>query len=472
MNRSWFVPTLLVASVAALSGCATGGGAAEEEGEVDSALRDTEYTRSAELFLTQGETLGTIDRFPQALEAAMSEISNDPGNAVGYFQAARAQIGLLNFVAADTLLEMALVLHPGYQEDVDYRRESAWIVAFNASIGFMDADSMEGVLEVLESAEMIFPEKRPEALLNLGVTYSQLGRAEDAIEAFGAALEVLRGPRPDLYRQRGTPDDSAMVRSWLEEEQGMAFNRALLLGEQGRYGEAADEYQAYLERHPGHMSALSNMAASLSAAGMPDSAQAIYDGLLKGEGLGIREYFNIGVGLYLAEDFVRAAEAFREVVEKSPDNRDALLNLTTSLLEAGEYEECVPAARELVDLDGYDQGNYMFLARCLAETGDDMEAGRVVQAGQNLRFMISDAGLDLRAGGGGTVTATLTNKTLEPGTTITIRVHFSGDDGETVGTSSLRVEAPEQGAAEPFTAELASDEEVMGYYFQVIPPRR
>ena len=109
--------TLLVASVPSLSGCATGGGGGGEED--GGAYRESEYTRNAELYLTQAELAEQLDKFQLALDAAMTEIGNDPGNALGHFQAARAQIGLRDYVAADTLLNKALALYPAYRSDVN-----------------------------------------------------------------------------------------------------------------------------------------------------------------------------------------------------------------------------------------------------------------------------------------------------------------------------------------------------------------
>ena len=467
MNRSRFLSTVLVASVLALSGCATGGGGGGGDGGGSDAYRDSEYTRTAELRLTQAELAGTLDNFQLALDAARKEIANDPGNALGYFQAARAQIGLEDFVAADTLLEKAVELHPPYQGDVDLYRETAWIAAFNASTGFADVDSLQASLELLEAAEMIFPVKRPEALRNMGVLYEQLGRDDEAIEAFGTALEVIRGPRTEDMMQQ----DSMMAQGWLEQEPVLASNLAMLLTNQERYVEAADQYGAYLARHPGDIAALSNLAAALAAGGMPDSAQAIYDNLLVGEELEIRDYFNIGVGLYMADNLEKAAEAFQQVVDVSPQNRDALLNLTTTLYQAEEWEACVPVAQQLVELDVYAEENYAMLARCLNETGDGLGAGAVIEDLQSLTFEITDAALSPKVGGGGTVTAELTNKTVAPGAMITVLVHFNGRDGATVGTRSLRVEAPEQGESVSFRADLTSEEQVMGYYFLVVPPR-
>lgn len=483
MNRSRYMPTLLAASALVLAGCASGGGGAggSLSGGVEDALDENEFHRSAEVFLTQAEALGAGDKFSEALQAARDAIAQDPENARGYYQAARAQIGLADFAAADTLFSRAVELFAAYEDDVRMQRESAWIQAYNAHIEPFDANLLDVAVERLEDAEAINPGRRPEALINLGAFYIQLGRADEAIDAFAAALDVIRSPR---LQEMLPTEDSTMVRGWLDRETVVAFNRAQLLTDAERFDEAAAEYETYLETYPDNVEALSNMAAVLSAAGRVDDAQAIYDNLLAGENLGIRDYYNIGVGLYDNEDFANAAVAFGQVLEVSPRNRDALLNQVSSLYLAEDYEGCVPAAMKLLDLDGFNRESHTTLGTCMARAGNQQEAvehlcrGRDPQAEVSgcegvdpLAFDVGNPVLETRSEGGGTVTAEFTNNSLEPGTEVTIRVHFSGADGAAVGTQSQRVPAPGQGETVAFQADLVSEEQVMGYYFQIIPPR-
>ena len=482
MNRSGFLGALVVAGSLVLSGCASGGGGGGEG--VVPAYRESDFTRNAELALTK--TIMTPDPalYQEALDWALREIASDPGNSVGYYQAARAHIGLYDYVAADTLLEMAKALYPAYRDDVEVRREEAWINAFNASIGLLDEDDVEAGIERLESAEMICPRMRPEALINLGVSYERLGRDEEAIEAFGAALEVIRGPRPQEMMAR----DSSLAASWLEKEASVAFNRAMLYTNNELHHEAADEYGRYLAGNPGDITALSNLAGAVVAAGMPDSAQAIYENLM-GKNLGISNYSNIGVALYRVGNYERAAEAFQLVLDASPQSRDALLNLTTTLYQAERWHECVPVARRLIEVDPYATDHLLILARCVAFAGDEQEAAEIIENYKAMAFNMSETSLTPNVDGGGTVTGNLTNYTLDPGGTVTILVNFLGD-GESVGTSSVRVEVPAQASRDEATGEscepvdhearcttafrvdLDSDAAVTGFYFQVVPPRR
>lgn len=475
MNRSSFGLFLTVGTAVALSGCASGGGGGGGGGEEGNPPRENDDTRSAELFLTQAETLGDPSRFQNALTAAMAAIMEDSTNSLGYFQAGRAQIGLGDHVAADTLFEMATELYPGYEQDVRIQRETAWIALFNSAIEPLDAGNSEEGMRFLESAEVIFPGQRPEALINLAVTYNQVGRIDDAIDAFGAALAIIRGPRMEEA-------DSVTAASWAESEMNVSFNRAMLLSQQERYDEAIGEYERFLEGNPGDVSALSSLASVLSEAGMADSAQAIYDNLLSGAAeLGMRELFNIGVGLYGAastasepgvdqELYGRAAEAFQQVAEVAPENRDAVFNLAQSLYEAGNWDALIPVARELLDLDGYNPDSYTILAQGLVETDQSQEAVQILQSREGLAFRIEESQLTPRTAGGGSVSGQLVNNTLDPGTVVTIRVHFNGEDGAEIGAIDIRVTAPAQGAAELFRADLTSDESALGYYYEVVSP--
>lgn len=467
MNRSRYVPTLLAAGALMLAGCASsGGGGGGGAGGAGDGLRDNDYTRSAELFLTQAE-LGSGERFQDALDAAMNSITEEPMNPIGYYQAARAQVGLWDFVAADTLFNKALELHPPYEPDIEFLRSQAWKAAFNAGLAPMDAGNVEQSIEMWEAAEVIYGGRYPQALINLASYYPEVERVDDAIDAYGAAIEVLRDSATIAIMEA----DTALGDEWPTYERNLVINRSVLLAQQERFAEAASDLGVYLESNPDDIEILSNRAAILVEAGMPDSAEAIYDNLLSGEELGAGRYFNIGVGLYNSDNLPRAAEAFAKVLEVSPQHREAAFLLAYTLNLADDFEPCVPAALALLDLDPYHQDNYQIAARCLAGTDRGQEAAGYLQDMQNLAFSIGNPQLAIGAEGGGTVTAEFINKSLEAGTPVTVRVHFNGDDGATVGTATQRVEAPAPGETTTFQADLVSDQEVVGYYFQIIPPR-
>ena len=460
MINSRFAIALAAAGVLVFSGCASGGGGG---GAGDGAPGDNDYTRSAELFLTQAQSLGMVERYQEALDAAMNSIMDDSANARGYFLAARAQVGLADYVAADTLFAIALELYPGYDSDIRVEREQGWINLFNEAIGPLDTENHEVGIRLLESAETIFNGRRPEALINLGVTYNNAGRPEDAIASYRRALEVLRGPAM-------ADADSATAADWRQREQSVTMNLALLLSRSDRYDEAAAAYETYLASNLDDMSARASLASVLSESGQVDAAQAIYDDLLSATGLEMRDYFNIGAGLYNAEVYDQAAQAFGAIVEVAPENRDAVFNLAQSLYENEEWETLIPIAELLMELDGYNYDSYLILSRALLMSGNSDVAQEVYTTGEELSFRLSNSQLQ-PTGNGAIIVGDLVNKTLEAGTTVTIRVHFNGMDGAEIGTTDIRLTAPEPEAAEPFRVDFSSDEDVLGYYFEVISPQ-
>ncbi len=424
---------------------------------------ENELTRTAELYLTQAQTLGMPERYGEALDAALNAIANDSANAMAFFLAGRAQLGLGDYAAADTLLDRALALYPGYEQDIRVERESTWIDLFNEAIGPLDVGDHEAGIMLLEEAEMIFPMQRPEALINLGVSYNNAGRVDDAIDAYAAALEVLRGGDEAMV-------DSATAADWSSRIASVTSNRAMLLANAERYEEAEATWREYLAENPTDIPARSSLAGVLSLADQPEEAQAIYDELLgMAEELGLREYMNIGIGLYQAEVFDRAAAAFAEIAGVAPENRDAVFNWAQSLYEAEAWEELVPVARQLVELDEWNKDGYTILARALLDAGTSEEATEIYNRGEELPFNIT--GSQLQPGGGGaTIFGELINNSLPPGGEITIRVHFNGMDGADIGTTEIRVAIPDQDMAQAFRGEFSSDEEVMGYYYEVLNP--
>ncbi len=498
MVRSRFEIVVFAACAVLLAGCASsggGGGGAGGGGDGGAAVggggtrpRETGNTNTATFLLAQaaGAEENAADRYRSALEAALRAVNEGPGNPLGYLLAGRAYIGLgqhlpadsmiVVYLAADSMLTSAEALYPTYLEETAIDRENAWINLFNAAIGPLDAGQTAQGIRLLETAEAVFVDMRPEALFNLGITYGNEGRFDEAVDAYGAMLEVVRGPRMEEV-------DSATADSWRAREQAATYNRANILNRAERYEEAATTYAEYLESNPGDVQALSGLAGALASSDQADSAQAIYNTLLDADGLGITDYMDIGVGLYRSAQtvdttvvdprpiYAEAARAFQAVVDISPRSRDGVFNLGQSLAEAEDWEPLIPVSEQLMELDPYNPQTYLLRALALNGVGQQEEAIEIYEQSDSLDFTLDGYMLTPRTGGGGAVSAMLTNNSLDPGTTVQIRAHFSGADGSEVGTVDIRVDAPAMGGTLPVEADLSSGEAVTGYYLEVLSPR-
>lgn len=503
MVKSRFEIVMLAACAVLLTGCAAGaggggggvgGGGTGAAGGGGARPRETGNTNTATFLLEQARSLNEADRTEEAeeryrgaLDAALRAVQENPGNPLAYLLLGRSQVGLGPFLSADSLIAVTLSadsmlgraeeLYPAYLDETRINRENAWINLFNASIESMDAGNTGTGIRMLETAEIVFPRTRPEALHNLGVTYGNEGRFDEAIDAYGSVLEIIRGRIEEV--------DSATAASWRMREQNATFNRANILTLAERYDEAAATYGEYLESTPGDVQALSGLAGALASSGQADSAQAIYNSLLDTPGLGVRQYMDIGVGLYRSAQSVdtavvdpkpiyrEAARAFEFAVDITPRGRDAVYNTAQSLAEAEDWEALMPFTERLMELDPYNPQTYLLRALALNGTGAQEEAIVVYTQADSLDFTVTypQPSLAPRTGGGGVASGLLTNNSLEPGTAVQIRVHFSGEDGSEAGVVDVRVNAPDQGVTQPFEADLSSDELVAGFYVEVLSPR-
>ena len=440
MVKSRFEFVMLAACAVLLTGCAAGGGGGGgvgggggggvAGGGGGGAVRPSETgtTRTATFLLVQAEGAeNPAAGYQNALTAALNAVSENPNNPLAYLLAGRAHLGLGRYLAADSMLTRAEEMYPQYLEETGIDRENAWINLFNAALEPLDAGNVDEGVRLLETAETVFPRMRPEALHNLGVTYGNEGRFDEAIDAYGTVLEVIRGRIEEV--------DSATAASWRSREQNATFNRANILTLAERYQEAATTYAEYLESAPEDVQALTGLAGALASGGQADSAQAIYNSLLDASGLGVRQYMDIGVGLYRSAQsvdtavvdpkpiYAEAARAFGFAADISPESRDAVSNMAQSLSEAEDWATLLPITDRLLELDPYNTQTYLLRALALNGTGEQEEAITVYTQGDSLDFRLEypPASLTPRTGGGGVASALLTNNFLDPGTPVELR---------------------------------------------------
>lgn len=457
---------VLAVSLALVGGaCASAGGG----GGGGISPRDDENTTAAQLYLTQAqaaETEAAADSaYQRAFDAAIQSVPGDTANPNprAYWQAGRAAGALGRYELADSLLSTATELYPDYQEDAQALREQYWIEAYNGAIEPLNQGNVERAVELFEGANTIYPMQRAEAYLNLGSAHARLGNADQAAEAYQNAIEVIRSDAIERV-------DSTTAAQWRQNEELAVFNLGQALAQSGQFTEAVDVYQSYLENNPDNVAAISNLAVVLVNAEMPDSAMALYNDLLERPDLSSRDYFSAGVGLYQIERHDRAIEAFRGALELNPDSRDALFNLVQTLFTAERWEEVVEESERMLELDRYNSNVYKMRAKAMVEAGDQQAAGRVIEELQSLPLEISGLQLQPVTGGGASLTGVVTNRSLDQGTPITIRAHFSGPQGSEVGTQETTVQAPAQDGTTRFEVTFSSSQEVDGYYYEVVQP--
>jgi tetratricopeptide (TPR) repeat protein len=447
---------LATATLITGAGCAAsgGGGASAPAGPVlpggevlEEGIRprDNSHTRSADLALTQAQS--TTDeaviqqRYQEALVAALDGITADAENPKSYYQAGQAYVGLNDFIGADSMLTKAEELHPRYVLETEPWRERGWANAYNQGIIPMNSGDLEAAAELFEQAGAIY-QGRPEALLQAMLEES---REEDLADTINAPI----------WEQH-----------WEIATTGLG--QTLTFAE--RYQDAADLFGELLEGDPSNTTLIGNLANNLSELGMPDSVQALYDNLLSDPDLGERDFFNAGVGLYQIENYEGAARAFSQAAEMNPFNRDARLNLAQALSIDEKFEELIPAASALIEVDPRNALGWIFLTRAFSETEQTAEANRIFTEYQAIGYEIEDLGMRPDPDGGALISGSLKNTSLEPGTTVSLRFHFGGPDNTEIGTLDIQVQAGDVDQLQVFQGEFLSSEMVTGYLYEVIAP--
>jgi tetratricopeptide (TPR) repeat protein len=395
------------------------------------------------------------------LTAATEGISADPQNPKSYFQAAQAYVGLDDFAGADSMFTKAEELHPRYVLETEPYREQGWANAYNAAIVPLNEGNLEAAAELFEMANRLYPE-RPEAFLQLGSLYSRMNEPARAAEEFQTAMDILEESKEVQMM------DTAAAPIWEQhwEIATSGLGQALTFSEQ--YQEAADLYGQLLEEDPNNAQLMGSLASVLTELGQPDSVQALYDNLLARPDLTERDFFNAGVGLYQIEQYDKAAEAFRTAAEMNPFNRDARLNLAQTLHIAEQYEALIPASQDLLEVDPLNGLGWIFLTRAYSELGQTEEANTVFQEYQSIGYEVEEIRLDGNPDGGARITGQLKNTTGEPGTPVTLRFHFGGENGQEVGTLDITTQLPAVEQYQVFTGEFNSPELVTGYRYEVV----
>lgn len=484
--------------LALLLACSLGGALFPAAASAQRKPSNNMWTRSARLYLDRAQTNPRFDEkrdlYLQALEAIKNGITEDPGNAQVWLIAGQVYVQLDSAAQAHEAFTKALELYPDYEKEVDTERRNAWARWHNNGVSALQQQNVELAIKQFESADLIY-DKMPNARLQLGGLYARQGDTERAIAAYRGALEILRGPAAQAVpaRQR---------EQWRENEEAAAFNLAQLLANAGRDEEAAQAYRDFLEREPQNRTAKTNLAIVLGRMGRTDEASEIYTELMSQPDMSDGELFSIGIGLYNANEFARAAEAFRKSLALNPHSRDALYNLaqalyrqSTQLEEMREkasgdeqmkaasdlgklYAELQTVTEKLRGIDPQNRNIMLLLAQAYRGQGDltvddaatsdswREKALAVLREQEDLPFEVS--GVRMTPGEGKVkITGNIANMKLEAGTPVKIRLTVLDKNGATVGSGEVTVQAPAAEQSAPFETEIQVSGAAAGWKYEV-----
>lgn len=240
------------------------------------------------------------------------------------------------------------------------------------------------------------------------------------------------------------------------------FNQAVVYGGRNDHTRAAAAYRAALatlERLP---------ADSANAAEIAETRASSLSGLL-----------NAGAHYFSTNEFARAGELFAEVHRLDPNHRDAWYNHALSLYKLERWQELIPVASRLVQIDPLNYNARIILFNAYKGISDAAKASRntavesanrtlavsTLSAADSLPVQLDQVQLSTREDGA-RISGTVKGAAARAGTPIRLNFTFFGPSGP-VGTQSITVNAPAKDATTPFEVALPTTSPVTGYSYRV-----
>ncbi len=195
----------------------------------------------------------------------------------------------------------------------------------------------------------------------LGALCLQLGRAEEAVEAFGRAIAIAPD-KSDYYNHLGAAygglgqHDQAVtsLRRAVQiapHEATAHYNLGTALRNQGRLEDAVVSFRHAIAADPNASEAHYNLGNTLRELKRLDEAEASFRAALRTRPTYVKAIVNLGNVLREQERLAEAIETLRSAVAIDPQYAKGHLNLGTVLRDAGDYAEAIECLRRAVALD-------------------------------------------------------------------------------------------------------------------------
>jgi tetratricopeptide (TPR) repeat protein len=421
-------------------------GALAQEGDcVEGGNRNT---RSAEvefsLAASRTDTRPQEERYRRALEKLEENWSLPEVPDRSYLLAANAYLELRDLVGADSMLTTLVEIAPQCEEQAQRMRFNAWVDHFNAGIEALRQGDSPTALERFETANVINRDAR--SLAYAGQIHQQSGDEAKASELYEMALEA--------------GGDDAIVRT-------ASINLASLKQQTGDVDGALEIYEEYSSANPDDVLGRLNFAIALMNAEREDEAQAIFSELMNRDDLTFNQWSQVGIGLYRAQNFARAAEAFERAYELNPHNKETLENLANARYQAERYEELLPLAEELVERYPLERVPLNLVANSHRELGNPEKALELLERRDAMPIEILRSQLTPMDGNVYSIDGEAMARSAEAGSTLTIPVTLVGEDGADVMTESLELTVPAEGEVAAFSLQLETETPIVGFRYGV-----
>jgi len=410
------------------------------------AEKGNQHTRGADVELSyaarRDDPQPKETRYARAIEKLEVTLNDDDPLPRAYLLAGQAYLGLRDYAGADSMLTKLVAAEPGCSDLADELRFNAWVPLYNAGINSLRAGDQATALDSFLEANLIFADAR--SLTNAANIYQLQGDNARALELYEQALAA--GGEPEMIR-------------------AASINMAELLIAEGRAEEALAIYSDYAAAHPEDVLGLLNYAVALMDSGDQEGAEALFEQLMARDDLSFRQWSQVGIGFYRAQDFAQAAQAFEHAHDLSPYNKETLENLANTYYQAERYEDLLPIASQLVERYPLESVNYNLLANAQRELGDADAALAVLERRDGLGFEFLRSQLAPVSEGVYSVEGQVMNKREASGSEVEIPVQLLGDDGQVLMSEDLTIAMPAEGEMTSFLLQFQTEEPVAGFQY-------
>ena len=203
----------------------------------------------------------------------------------------------------------------------------------------------DAALERLQQLKAIAPE-HGRAHQEEGHTYRDMGRADDALNAYARAcrynpaLKASWQGQLDILRNKGREPEAIRVQAQLER---LAQIPAPLIGvmdliAQGRLLKAEDVCRQFLQKVPHHVEAMRLLAEIGMRLGVLDDAELLLDGARKLEPDNVQVRLDYIQVLRKRQKFEQALEEARSLLETAPDNPQFKSLFAIECMQTGDFD--------------------------------------------------------------------------------------------------------------------------------------
>jgi tetratricopeptide (TPR) repeat protein len=199
------------------------------------------------------------------------------------------------------------------------------------------------------------------AYYNKGNALGELGKPEEALEAFDKAIELDPKFAQAYYNKGnalgklGKPEEALVAyEKAIEIDQKDAqayYNKGNALGELGKPEEALEAFDKAIELDPKFAQAYYNKGNALGKLGKPEEAIEAFDKAIELDQKDAQAYNNKGTALWGLGKLEEALVAYEKAIELDQKDAQAYNNKGTALWGLGKLEEALVAYEKAIEID-------------------------------------------------------------------------------------------------------------------------